>query len=153
MDRGQIEQIGTPEDVYENPANPFVYSFLGNVNLFHGRVQSGKARIGGIEIDAPDHADASDSPAVVYARPHEMEISRETFGADAIRVQVLRIQAVGSNVKLSLKNLDSGQFLEAELTRERQRELDLKVGDDIFVKPRHARVFIADSAEPVNYQI
>jgi len=153
MDRGQIEQIGTPEDVYENPANPFVYSFLGNVNLFHGRVQSGKARISGIEIDAPDHADASDSPAIVYARPHEMEISRETFAADAIRVQVLRIQAVGSNVKLSLKNLDSGQFLEAELTRERQRELDLKVGDPIFVKPRHARVFIADSAEPINYQI
>src|SRR5688572_12798195 len=66
MDKGKIEQIGTPEDVYENPANPFVYSFLGNVNLFHGRVHSGKARIGDIEIDAPDHGDASDSPAVVY---------------------------------------------------------------------------------------
>src|SRR5215204_482558 len=50
MDKGQIEQIGTPEEVYEKPANSFVYSFLGNVNLFHGRVQSGKAHIGGIEI-------------------------------------------------------------------------------------------------------
>ena len=154
LDKGKIEQIGTPEDVYENPANPFVYSFLGNVNLFHGRVHSGKARIGGIEIDAPDHANASDAPAVLYARPHEMELSRESFKADSIRVQVVRIQTVGSNVKLRLKNVDSEDFVEAEITRERLRDLDLKVADVIFVKPRQARVFIADSADtPVNYQI
>jgi len=154
MDKGQMEQIGTPEEVYEKPANAFVYSFLGNVNLFHGRVQSGKARIGGIEIDAPDHADASDSPAIVYARPHEMEIARDALGADAFRAEVIRIQAVGSNVKLMLKHSGNGQFLEAELTRERLRELDLTAGETIFVKPRQARVFIADSAEaPINFQI
>ncbi|HTG74842.1 MAG TPA: sulfate ABC transporter ATP-binding protein [Terriglobia bacterium] len=154
MDKGKIEQVGTPEEVWENPANPFVYSFLGNVNLFHGRVQSGKARIGGIEIDAPDHADASDSPAIVYARPHEMEISRESFETDAIRVEVARVQSVGSNVKLRLKHADSAEFFEAEVTRERQRDLDLKAGDVIFVKPRQARVFIADPAQaPINYQI
>ena len=86
MDKGRIEQIGTPEDVYENPANPFVYSFLGNVNLFHGRVHSGKARIGDIEVDAPDHHDAADSPAVVYARPHEMDVSRESAEPTRLRV-------------------------------------------------------------------
>src|SRR5262245_23340175 len=84
MDKGRIEQIGTPENVYENPANPFVYSFLGNVNLFHGRVHSGKARIGDLEVDAPEHHDASDSPAVGYARPHEMEVLRERNGAESI---------------------------------------------------------------------
>jgi sulfate transport system ATP-binding protein len=154
MDKGKIEQIGTPEEVWENPVNPFVYSFLGNVNLFHGRVQSGKARIGGIEIDAPDYAGAMDSPAVVYARPHEMDISREAFATDAIRVEVARIQAVGSNVKLRLKHLESAELFEAELSRERQRDLDLKTGDVIFVKPRQARVFITDPAKaPVDYQI
>jgi sulfate/thiosulfate transport system ATP-binding protein len=154
MDRGQIEQIGTPEEVYENPANPFVYSFLGNVNLFHGRVQSGKAHIGGIEIDAPDHASASDLPAIAYARPHEMEISRDSFGTDAILVEIVRIQAVGSNVKLQLKHSDSAKFFEAEINRDRQRELDLKLGEMIFIRPRQARVFIADPAEaPIDYQI
>ena len=154
MDKGRIEQIGTPENVYENPANPFVYSFLGNVNLFHGRVHSGKARIGDIEVDAPDHGDASDAPAVGYARPHEMEVSRELSGADTIGVSVVRIQSVGPNVKLRLKRVDSGQFLEAEITRERQRELELKVGESIFVRPRQVRVFIADPSEvPINYQI
>ena len=125
------------------------------MNLFHGRVHSGKATIGDIEIDAPDHEDASDSPAVVYARPHEMEVSRERyrrrmpFGAS-----VVRIQSVGPNVKLRLKRADSGQFLEAEITRERQRELEFKIGESIFVKPRQVRVFIADPSEvPINYQI
>jgi sulfate transport system ATP-binding protein len=83
-----------------------------------------------------------------------MELSRESFEADSIRVQVARIQTVGSNVKLRLKNVDSEDFVEAEITRERLRDLDLKVADVIFVKPRQARVFIADSANaPVNYQI
>src|SRR5688572_7945522 len=154
MDKGQIEQIGTPEAVYESPANPFVYSFLGNVNLFHGRVHHGKARIGDIEIDAPDHRDAADSPAVVYARPHEMDVSREPGGSDAISVLLVRLQSVGSNVKLRLKRVDSGQFLEAEIPRERQRELELKVGESVFVRPRQVRVFIADPSEaPINYQI
>jgi sulfate transport system ATP-binding protein len=154
MDKGVIEQIGSPESVYESPANPFVYNFLGNVNLFHGRVDSGKARIGDIEIDAPDHPDATDSPAVVYARPHEMEISRERYGADAIGAVVFRIQSVGPNIKLKLKRTDTEQFLEAEVARERQRELDLKVGESVYVKPRQVRVFIADvGAAPVNYQI
>src|SRR5688572_10565882 len=154
MDKGGIEQIGTPEAVYDSPANPFVYSFLGNVNLFHGRVNSGKARIGDIEIDAPDHPDASDAPAVVYARPHEMEISRENYGADTISASIVRIQSVAPNIKLRLKHSDSGQLLEAEIPRDRQRELDLRMGESIFVRPRQARVFIADAPEPpLNYQI
>jgi sulfate/thiosulfate transport system ATP-binding protein len=154
MDKGQIEQVGTPESVYDAPANPFVYNFLGNVNLFHGRVHSGKATIGDIEIDAPDHRDAADSPAVVYARPHEMEVTRERYGADAIGASIVRIQSVGPNVKLRLKRADTGQFLEAELPKERQREMDLKIGEAIFVKPRQVRVFIADPDDvPIDYQI
>lgn len=154
LDKGQIEQIGTPEKVYESPANPFVYNFLGNVNLFHGRVHSGKAKIGDIEIDAPDHRDTADSPAVVYARPHEMEITRERYGSDAISASIVRIQSVGPNIKLKLKREDTGQYLEAEMPRERQRELELAIGELVFVKPRNVRVFIADPGElPVNYQI
>jgi sulfate transport system ATP-binding protein len=154
MDKGQIEQIGTPENVYEQPANPFVYNFLGNVNLFHGRVHSGKARIGDIEIDAPDHQDASDSPVVVYARPHEMEVSRQHNGADSIAVSVVRIQSVGPSVKLRLKRSDSGQVLDAEIGRDRQRDLELQIGESVFVRPRQVRVFITDpSDEPINYQI
>ncbi len=154
MDQGRIEQIGTPENVYEHPANAFVYRFLGNVNLFHGRVESGKAQIGHLEVDAPEHHNAPDSPAVAFARPHEMEIFRERNGGEAIEAMIVYIQAVGPNVKLQLKRTDNSQMLEAELAKDRQRELNLKMGEHVFVKPRQMRVFIADSSEkPLNYQI
>ena len=154
MDAGRIEQIGTPQNVYDSPANPFVYSFLGNVNLFHGRVKQGKALIGDFEVDAPEHRDATDSPAVGYSRPHEMEISREPNGNESLSAIIVQIQAVGPNVKLRLKRTENEDMLEAEITREKQRELDLTTGETIFVKPRLVRVFISDPSEtPLNYQI
>jgi sulfate transport system ATP-binding protein len=154
MNAGRIVQIGTPESVYDHPANAFVYSFLGNVNLFHGRVDSGKATIGAMKVDAPEHGSAPDSPAVGYARPHEMEILRQRNGADSIEALIVYIQAVGPNVKLQLKRVDNEQLLEAELSKDLQRELNLKAGESVFVKPRQVRVFIADpSDKPINYQI
>ncbi|HLQ77427.1 MAG TPA: sulfate ABC transporter ATP-binding protein [Terriglobia bacterium] len=154
MDAGRIEQVGTPQNVYDTPANPFVYSFLGNVNLFHGRVKEGRTTIGNIEVDAPELRDASDSPVVGYSRPHEMEISRERTANDALSAEIVQIQAVGPNVKLRLRRTDSRDILEAELTREKHRELELKIGELIYVRPRLVRVFIADPSEaPLNYQI
>ena len=63
MNEGRIEQIGTPDEVYERPASPFVYEFLVKVNLFHGRLHQGRAWIGEIEIDAPEHSEAEELPA------------------------------------------------------------------------------------------
>jgi sulfate transport system ATP-binding protein len=154
MDAGRIVQVGTPQDVYDRPANRFVYSFLGNVNLFHGRVHSGKAQIGSLEVDVPEHIDAADSPAVGFARPHEMDVFRVPESDDAIEASIVYIQAVGPNVKLQLKRSDTGQPLEAEIAKDRQRELDLSVGETVFVKPRQVHVFIADASDgPLNYQI
>jgi sulfate transport system ATP-binding protein len=56
MNEGRIEQSGTPEQVYEHPATQFVYGFLGDVNLFHGRINQGRVSIGAGELDAPDCA-------------------------------------------------------------------------------------------------
>ena len=46
MNEGRVEQSGTPEEVYERPATPFVYGFLGDVNLFHGRIDRGLVKVG-----------------------------------------------------------------------------------------------------------
>ena len=54
MNAGQVEQIGTPDEVYDHPATPFVYQFIGDVNLFHGRVHGEHARIGDAEIQLSD---------------------------------------------------------------------------------------------------
>src|SRR5437762_3009608 len=74
MNQGRIEQFGTPAEVFERPANPFVMDFLGNVNVFHGRVEQGKAVVAGAELGSPDDPHAESEAAAVYVRPHEVVI-------------------------------------------------------------------------------
>jgi sulfate transport system ATP-binding protein len=144
MNEGRLEQVGTPEEVYDHPANPFVYHFLGNVNLFHGRVDKGLAQIGEFEVEAPEHAAERDAPAVAYVRPHEIELERKRNGDAVIEAIVRYIHAVGPTARLELERRDTGEVIEAELTRERCRELALQTGESVFVKPRDMRIFVDD---------
>src|SRR5262245_55040629 len=123
MHQGRIEQTGTPEQVYDNPASPFVYDFLGNVNLFRGRIHQGQARIGRLVMEVPEHADKQNAPAVGYARPHDMEVSRSSNQPDAIQAVITAVVAIGPIVRLDLQRYDNGERLEVELIKERFREL------------------------------
>ncbi|MFB3812508.1 MAG: sulfate/molybdate ABC transporter ATP-binding protein [Terriglobales bacterium] len=143
LNHGRLEQIGTPQEVYDNPANAFIYNFLGNVNLFHGRIDAGRARIGSHDFDLPAGA-AEQGRALGYARPYELEVSRYPKDATAIRTTVCHVYGVGPIVKLELQRTDSGDLLEAELTRRQSRELDPKLGEVVFVTPRNLRVFAED---------
>lgn len=144
LNQGQIEQLGTPEEVYEQPKNAFVYNFLGNVNLFHGRIHQGRVKIGAIELDAPEYADTQDTRAVSYVRPHNIEITRQADDQEYIPARILFIRAVGPVVHLELKLEDTGELVEAELNKERFHELDLKTGEAVFVKPKDPKIFIED---------
>jgi len=142
MNHGKIEQVGTPEEVYDNPANPFVYSFLGNVNLFHGRVDGG---LGAFASQTPENEGAVDDKAIGYVRPHELDVDRTSSGAEAtVEATVQHIHAVGPTVRLQLTRHDGEGVIDAELTRERYRELNLKVGEDVHVKPSKMQVFLED---------
>jgi sulfate transport system ATP-binding protein len=142
MNQGRIEQDGTPEEVYEHPANPFVFNFLGSVNLFHGRVHDGEATMGPLAVSAPEHAGSLDRPAVGYVRPHDLEVVRHKNGGTSIAAAVRHISPVGPVIRLELQRADTGDLIEAELTRERYRELELRTGENVFVKPRKLKVFV-----------
>lgn len=144
MNEGRIEQEGIPEEVYDRPANPFVYKFLGNVNLFHGRIDRGEAQIGSISLDLPEYSDTDNSPAVAYVRPHDIEIGRTRQTPQEIEAEIRHIQGAGAVARFELKRLDTGGLIEAELTRERYRELKLRAGERIFVRPRNMRVFLGE---------
>ena len=148
MNEGRIEQIGTPDEVYENPASPFVYKFLGKVNLFHGRLHRGRAWIGGIEIDAPEHTEAEELSAVAYVRPHDIHVNKVDNGLngeEAIAAHVSHILSVGPIVRLELVRDDSKdrELIEVEISRERFRELQLTRGDQVFIKPSRFDLFPA----------
>lgn len=114
MNAGRIEQVGTPEEVYEKPSTPFVYQFIGSVNLFHGR-------------DG-------------YVRPHDLEVTGDT-GGDGLAATIRFIASAGPVVRLELIREDNGGELEAEITRERYHELALTAGQKVRVTPRILRMF------------
>ena len=123
MNKGKIEQIGTPEQIYDEPASPFVYQFIGNVNLFHNE----------------------EAHKTAYVRPHDIEIQRESGGNTAFRVKVVHIHTIGSVVRLELHREDESGVIEAELSRERFRELSLQNGEHVWARPLAARVFLAEN--------
>ena len=142
MNEGLIEQIGTPEEVYEHPATPFVYSFLGDVNLFHGRLEDGRVRIGEHEVAAPEWSEAPDGEAVAYVRTYEVDLAPISNGIPALPAIVRRARRLGSVVRLELDPEEDGNPIEAELTRTRYDELGIAEGDRVFVSARRARVFL-----------
>ncbi|MBN3003925.1 sulfate ABC transporter ATP-binding protein [Chromobacterium alkanivorans] len=139
MDHGHIEQVGRPDDIYENPATPFVTQFLGDVNLFHGRIERGQLQIGGYAHALEGLSLASGDEAVAYVRPHDLDLSRHADGALA-QGTVEHIHAVGPIVRVELVQAD-GQSIEAAVSKERYRELGVLPGDSLYVTPKKLSVF------------
>ncbi len=144
MNHGRVEQIGTPQEVFEHPANPFVMDFLGNVNVFKGRVQNGRAVLGPFEVDFPEYPHAESREATVYFRPHELDIQHHRNGVPALAATVQRINSAGSVAKVVLLADELDMGLNVELSLVRYVELALKAGDRVYVSPRKARVFMPE---------
>ena len=85
----------------------------------------------------PENASNGDGPALGYARPYEMQIARDSQDPSAIRANVRYVYGVGPVVKIELQAIDDGTLLEAELGRRQFDELDLKLGEIVFVSPRN----------------
>lgn len=144
MNKGKIEQLGTPSEVYEQPASPFVYDFLGNVNLFHGRLHAGKLNLGSAQFDVPDHLHTTDTEAVGYVRPHHLKVKRQKQSADEIEAKVLFIHSIGPTWHIEMKRQDSEGYIEVELSKEEFEELHLKLGEVVYVSPKEMKVFIPE---------
>lgn len=111
MNRGRIEQVGSTAEVYEQPATPFVFDFLGSVNRFRGEVQGGKLKINGLSLNT----DSPLSGAVeVYVRPHDLRIVEDSSpGLDA---RVLAVQRTGPFVRASAELAHDGARVDIELS-------------------------------------
>ncbi|MFB6467331.1 sulfate/molybdate ABC transporter ATP-binding protein [Cytobacillus sp. Hz8] len=143
MNEGRIEQIGSPEEVYENPMSPFVYDFLGNVNIFKGRLHKGKMHIGNFELDAKEYASVSSEEAIGYVRPYQIQIEREII-KDSVPAHIRNIHIIGPLIQLELTREDTGEILEAELTKEYYQSQLFQIGENVYVKPKQLKVYIPE---------
>jgi len=142
MNHGKIEQIGTPQEVYDKPANPFVYNFLGRVNLFHGRVLDGKISVENIDVEAPAAVGQKDAAVVGYVRPHDLTIAKSRNGHASIEAKVQHINPVGPTIRLELERTEDKQPIDAEITREQFQTETYSVGDIVYVTPKNVGIFI-----------
>src|SRR5262245_21911598 len=141
MNEGRVEQVGTPDAVYHRPVNAFVYNFLGNVNLFHSRVEEGKVFLGELPIDLPEESAPDAKSALVFVRPHLLEIERQRNGGDKFRAKITHINGAGPLVKVDLLT-DWGAPVHVEISHERYSSLGLQREDEVFVRPRERKVFV-----------
>jgi sulfate transport system ATP-binding protein len=141
LHEGRVEQIGTPEEVCYHPVSPFVYHFLGGVNLFHARVKRGE---GGtrelLPIVSPGEMREGET-IVAFARPYEIEVERFPRDGQGIEGVILHLYPSGGIVRLELKRNDSGEIIEADIPLERFHEMKLKPGDTVYITPKNLRIF------------
>ena len=135
MNHGRVEQQGSPDQVYDHPATPFVLQFLGDVNLFHGRAEH-----------APGAGIAETAAAVGYVRPHDLRVlARAEDGS--IAATLSQTLTIGPRTRLEFRRLDDGGYVEVELPRAdylalRER-VPLETGATLHLKPSRVTRFDA----------
>ena len=132
MNKGRIEQVGTPEQVYHDPANVFVLNFLGNVNLFHCRVDEGRMYFGNTALEVPGVVTEKAGAAKVYVRPHQFAIARTPGEGTSLRAVVAYVNPAGSMVKVELK-AETGERIHAEIPQAEFNGLKLRKLETVFV--------------------
>jgi len=127
MNKGKVEQTGTPAEIYDHPASAFVMSFIGPVNVLPSTSHIFQGN--GFESAHPE----------MYLRPHDVLIQTQQNGA-TVPAKVSRLIHLGWEVQAEL-TLDDGQVLMVHLTRERFDELKIEPQQRVFVKPKDAKSF------------
>ena len=127
MNKGRVEQVGTPAEIYDHPASAFVMSFIGPVNVLPSSSQI--FQNGGFDSANPE----------IFLRPHDVVVETKPNGA-AVNATVKRIIHLGWEIQVEL-TLDDGQEVIMNLTRERFDELKLEPQQRVYVKPKEAKAF------------
>jgi sulfate transport system ATP-binding protein len=143
MHQGRVEQTGTPQEVFDHPATSFVMGFLGSVNMFRGRVASGRAHLGPLSMDYPDHVEDVARPAQGFTRPYDLELDRRDAGG-GFWATLRHVIPAGALVKLELED-GQDHLVQVEATRAQYEGLQPKTGERLYVRPRQVRIFVEET--------
>jgi sulfate transport system ATP-binding protein len=146
MNKGRIEQIGSPRQIYEEPATSFAYSFIGNVNAFRGKVEGEHVRVGGDLLPIANSDFTDGDPVIAYARPHDTEIIVNAQDQPGIAARINRVLTNGavSRVELIANGPVRGEakdYFEVEVGSEELSRLGLALGQSVRLRSRRLSVF------------
>src|SRR6266704_6837586 len=140
--RGVLEQVGSPREVYEQPANEFVARFIGVMNVLEPEVHDGVARIG--ELEFPPHGQAEGQKLRIGFRPYAVQISSD-LGQHRYRAVLRRTFFLGVLLRVELE-LPSGLVLRARMTKEEYAQQGMEDGKAVSFQIRQYRVLAGDAA-------
>jgi sulfate transport system ATP-binding protein len=136
MDKGKIEQMGTPNDVYDNPASAFVHGFIGESIELAVDVADGEVRIGGTPLPLAAGGLAS-GPSRLFVRRHDMQVNQP--GTGALQGAVTRVRSFGAVQRAEVAIAHAKAPIEIDAPRDQE----LRPGDVVGLNPRHYRIFAA----------
>ncbi|GHU39428.1 sulfate ABC transporter ATP-binding protein [Spirochaetia bacterium] len=139
LNKGRIEQSGTPDDVYDNPANPFVYGFLGNVNLFHARLKKGA-----IDLNKSEDAPKDDGDVKFFVRPQDITLSPSDDTGRGIKAKIISYRLLGSRVRVELKTLEGERNIEADVSKSEWAIIKKAEVDFVYLRFESARIYSSD---------
>lgn len=150
MNKGRVEQIGNPHEIYNEPATSFAYSFIGNVNEFRGRIEGDNVRVGDDVLPHGQKGLADGSYVVAYTRPHDTKIVVDGDGRTGISAKVNRILASGAVSRVELVANGAARegrtdYFEVELTPAEIAGLELETGKRVRIASRRLSVFAEKS--------
>ncbi len=146
MNHGVIEQVGTPMEIYREPASPFVADFVGKVNVLAGRVAAGRLHLGAMQLGLPEGAQAlPDGDVKVYLRPEDV-LARPIQSGDALvfDARINQIDFLGSFCHVHVTSAAMpGQELTVYLSLNFLAEQNLQVGSSLPLRlmPERVKVF------------
>jgi sulfate transport system ATP-binding protein len=138
MDKGRIEQVGTPGDVYDNPATAFVHGFIGESIVLGVEVRDGSVRLGGKALDIKANGYAPGA-AKLFIRRHDMQIG--PAGSGALEGSVKHVRTFGPIQRAEVALCGAADKTVIEIDAPRDREL--QPGDTVSLQPRRYRIFAA----------
>jgi sulfate/thiosulfate transport system ATP-binding protein len=143
LNHGLVAQAGSPHELYDHPASPFVASFLGGANVLKTRVQGGRAEIGSGGVAAPQGAiDGTEVSA--FVRPHDIRLAKPQASDTELELGTVdRLARIGGNVKLTV-TLPSGDAMSVQVTKTELDKLGISLGDRVMVDVSSAKVFVDD---------
>jgi sulfate transport system ATP-binding protein len=137
MNQARIEQIGSPNEIHESPASPFVFEFLGSANRIDCRIADGRPRLDG-KILGAERQPLPDGPAIAYARPYDVVLA-DHAAPDDLPAQVRFVAALGPRARVELDS--NGLTIEAEVTATEAARLALAAGRRVAVRFKKVRCF------------
>jgi len=140
LNKGRIEQDGSPVEVYSRPASAFVYQFLGQVNRVRGHMRDGNLEIGGATLAVNGEAPQEGARAAAFLRPHELQVGLHSVPG-ALPALIRRIHLAGPYARVHLEALHDATELEAHVSQEEMGRLQLEAGQVIYALPRRLDVF------------